>query len=125
MEKQYRSFEDLDAYKMAYELCNLIWDIVVTWDNFAKWSLEKQYTSAADSVSANIEEGFGRYYKKEKIQFYRYSYGSLQETKDWTQKARYRRLLSEEDYKKIMQRIEQLPKAINSLILYTNQKLKY
>ena len=30
-----------------------------------------------DSVSANISEGFGRYHKKDKIKFYRYSQGSV------------------------------------------------
>jgi len=36
---------------------------------------------AADSIPANIAEGYGRYFYKESKQFYFYSRGSIQETK--------------------------------------------
>ena len=51
-----------------------------------------------DSISANITEGFGRYSKKDKIKFYRYSLGSLYESLDWNEKSQFRSLLSQEDY---------------------------
>lgn len=95
------------------------------WENMAQWTIGKQYINAADSISANIAEGFGRYHKKEKIHFYRYSYGSMEEVKDWTRKAIVRDLLKEEEKIIIMKSLEELPKAINQLIKYTNEKLKY
>jgi len=87
--------------------------------------LGKQLVNSTDSISANIAEGFGRYHKKEKIHFYRYSFGSMKETQDWIKKATQRKLISENDEIYITQRLDKLPKLINQLIKYTNEKLKY
>ncbi|MBN9299977.1 MAG: four helix bundle protein [Filimonas sp.] len=91
---------------------------------FAKRTVGEQFVTAVDSISANIAEGFGRYGKKDKIKFFYYSKGSLTECLDWNQKSKVRRLLSEEEYQYIYNELQRLPKAINSLIMYTNQKLK-
>src|SRR3989338_7788961 len=88
--KRYLQLNDIDAYKIAFHLSNEVWDIVLKWDYFAKDTIGKQFMRSIDSISANIAEGFGRYTKKEKIQFYRYSYGSLKESLDWNEKARKR-----------------------------------
>ena len=76
MIKKYLQLNDIDAYKIAFNLSNYVWDIVIKWDYFAKDTVGKQFVKAVDSISANIAEGFGRYHKKNKIVFYRYSYGS-------------------------------------------------
>ncbi|MEZ4960582.1 MAG: four helix bundle protein [Saprospiraceae bacterium] len=78
-----------------------------------------------DSISANIAEGFGRYHKKEKIHFYRYSFGSTEESRDWTRKASARKLLSQAEIAHIVGELDKLPKAIRQLIQYTDAKLKY
>ena len=121
----YLSLERIDAYNTSYELSNYVWKMVMSWDSFAKWTLGKQLVNSTDSISANIAEGFGRYHKKEKIHFYRYSFGSMKETQDWIKKARQRELISENDDIYITQRLDKLPKLINQLIKYTNEKLKY
>jgi four helix bundle protein len=120
----YLKLNDITAYKIAFHLSNYVWDIVLKWDYFAKDTVGKQFVRSTDSISANIAEGFGRYYKKDKILFYRYSYGSLSESKDWNQKAKVRKLITEEQYNYIFGELEKLPKEINSLIKYTNLKLK-
>ena len=90
---------------------------------FCKETIGAQFVDAADSISANIAEGFGRYHKKDKIKFYRYSVGSLKECFDWNEKAKVRKLLSEDEYKHIFSELEKLPKSINTLIKFTNEKL--
>jgi four helix bundle protein len=77
-----------------------------------------------DSISANIAEGFGRYGKKDRVKFYRISYGSTKECLDWNEKAKARKLLNDEQYNWIFQELSKLPLSINSLIKYTNEKLK-
>ena len=74
-------------------------------------------------MSKPLAEGFGRYHKKDKINFYRYSYsfGSLKESLDWTEKAKVRKLLQKEDYYHILKEREELPKEINYLIKFTNE----
>jgi four helix bundle protein len=121
--KKYLGLEDISAYKIAFDLSNYVWDIVIKWSYFAKDTVGRQLVRAIDSISANIAEGWDRYFKKDKIIFYRYSYGSIQEAIDWIEKAKKRNLLNEAEYKNISEKLEKLPKEINHLISFTNEKL--
>ena len=123
-DKRYLQLNDIDAYRVAFHLSNLIWEEVVRWDHFARHTVGKQFVRAIDSVSANIAEGFGRYVKKDKIKFYRYANGSLKERLDWNEKARVRKLISQNTYENIYTELQQLPLLINQLIKYTNLTLK-
>ncbi len=122
-EPKYLQLNDIDAYKIAFMLSNDIWKIVQGWDNFAKDTVGKQFVRAVDSMSANIAEGFGRFGKKDKIHFYRYSYGSMKESLDWNEKARIRQLLTREQYEHVFTELQRLPKLVHQLIKYTNDKL--
>jgi len=79
MAKNYLQLNNIGAYKIAFNLSNYVWGMVVKWDYFTKDTIGKQFVRAVDSISSNIAEGFGRYSKKDKIKFYRYSYGSIKE----------------------------------------------
>ena len=93
MGKKYLALNDISAYRLAFNLSNYVWEIVVNWDYFAQKTIGSQFVQAVDSISANLAEGFGRDHKKDKIKFYRYSYGSLKESLDWNEKAKVRKLL--------------------------------
>jgi len=121
--KKYLQLENINAYKIAFELSNYVWDNVIKWSYFAKDTVGKQFVKAVDSISANIAEGFGRYFKKDKIKFYRYSYGSISESLDWNEKAWVRKLLKAEEYQHILEELKRLPKEINHLINFTTQRL--
>ncbi len=123
MEKRYVKLNDIRAYIIAFHLSNEVWETVVHWDFFAKDTIGKQFVRAVDSISANIAEGFGRFTKKEKIQFYRYASGSLKESFDWNEKAKKRNLFSSEQYDHIFEQLNFLPREINTLIKITNSKL--
>lgn len=122
--KKFLKLNDIEAFRLAFHLSNYVWDTVLKWNNFSQRTVGEQFVKAVDSISANIAEGFGRYGKKDKIKFYRYSQGSLSESLNWNEKSKIRKLLSSEEYKHIFGELQKLPKAINALILYTNQKLK-
>ena|SRR3989338_9144492 len=123
MEKKFLQLNDITAYKIALHLSNYVWDIVVRWDYFAKDTVGKQFARSVDSISANIAEGFGRYTKKDKINFYRFSYGSIKESLDWNEKSRIRKLITMTEYKYILGDLDRLPKEIHSLINFTNARL--
>jgi len=123
MTGKFLNLSDVGAYKIAFHLSNYVWDIVVKWEYFAKKTVGEQFVRAADSISANIAEGFGRYSKKDKIKFYRYSFGSLKESFDWNQKAKVRGLFSDEQYNHIFSELDKLPREINYLIKFTNERL--
>jgi four helix bundle protein len=122
---EYLTLDRIEAYVHAYTLGNEIWEMVSKWQKFERWTIGVQITKSADSMSANIAEGYGRFHKKEKIHFYRYSAGSVMETKDWLLKAKDRGLITPEKADQLIAEIEKLPKLINRLIQYTNNKLKY
>lgn len=121
---KYLQLNDIDCYKRSLQLSNYVWEIIIKWNYFAKETVGTQFTRAVDSVSANIAEGFGRYGKKDKVKFYRYSFGSLKELCDWNQKAYMRKLVAKEQYENILNDLQTLPKEINQLIQFTNERLK-
>lgn len=121
--KKYLQLKDINSYIIAFDLSNYVWDIIIKWNYFAKDTVGKQLARAIDSISANIAEGFGRYFKKDKINFYRYSYGSINESLDWVEKANKRGLWKDNEYQHICSELKKLPKEINHLINFTDTKL--
>ena len=88
--------EEIRVYDLALDLAEKVWEIVSKWNYFAKDTIGKQLIRAADSVAANISEGYGRYYYKENKQFCYYSRGSLYETITWVEKTHNRNLIEDE-----------------------------
>ena len=123
MEKKYLKLNDIDSYKIAFNLSNHIWELVVKWDRIGLDTVGKQFVRSVDSISANIAEGFGRYSKKDKIKFFRISFGSMYESLDWNEKALKRNLISKSEYEYIYSELQKLPKLIHQLINFTNEKL--
>ena len=85
--------EELEVYKVAMEIGEIVWSTVEKWDYFNKKTLGAQYVDAADSIALNISEGYGRFFYKENRNFCYYSRGSAKETLTVTQKARSRNLI--------------------------------
>lgn len=123
MNKRYLQLNDISAYKISFNLSNYVWDSVSKWDYFARDTVGKQFVRAVDSISANIAEGFGRYTKKDKINFYRYSFGSIKESFDWNEKSKVRKLLGDNEYKCIFNELSKLPRELNYLIKFTRDRL--
>lgn len=124
-EKNYLKLSNIEAYLLAFRLSNYIWNLVIQWEWFPKKTVGTQFVEAGDSISANIAEGFGRYHKKDKIKFYRYSQGSIKETYDWNEKSKNRGLIQETEYQYILQNLKKIEPALNRLINFTNDKLKF
>ena len=110
------TLEDLKIYTRADELSDEIWEIVSNFKYFERDTLGKQMTRSADSISANIAEGFGRYFYKENRQFCFYARGSLMETKNWVGKCFRRGLIPENQFLAINEKLEGLHKSINAYI---------
>ncbi|MGD8780323.1 MAG: four helix bundle protein [Ignavibacteria bacterium] len=121
---KYLKLNDIEAYRISFTLSNFVWDVIKEWGYFSKKTIGAQFVDAVDSISANIAEGFGRYTKKDKIRFYRINFASMYESLDWNEKAKVRKLLSDDDYNHIFNELQKLPNSINSLINYTDSKLK-
>jgi four helix bundle protein len=120
----YLKLNDWDGYKVAFHLSNYVWTIIIRWPRFAQNTIGEQFVTAIDSISANMAEGWGRHGKKDKIRFYRIAQGSCKECFDWNEKAKYRNLVTSEEYQKIFTELQKIPKSINTQIKYTNLTLK-
>ena len=107
--------EDLDIYQMAEDLSDRVWEICIKWDYFAKDTIGKQLVRAADSISANLAEGHGRYHFNDRLKYCYYARGSLEEIKSWISKATRRRLIKT-DVSEINRALELLPKKLNAYI---------
>jgi len=108
--------KDLEVYKLSEELSDMIWNIVIKWDYFAKDTLGKQLVKASDSIAANIAEGYGRYHYKENKNFCYFARGSLEETKTWLRKSIRRGLINQSKHQELLDIIKKLPKLLNSYI---------
>ena len=108
--------EDLQVYQISMKLADEVHDQVMEWDNFHKFSTGTQLLDAADSVSANISEGYGRFHYKDHKNFLYFSRGSLSETKTWLTKAVNRKLISEDRFSDLINRYNSLGVKLNNYI---------
>ncbi|GAA4201083.1 four helix bundle protein [Pedobacter jeongneungensis] len=115
--------EDLEVYILSELISDKIWNIVLAWDYFAKDTLGKQLCRAADSISANIAEGYGRYHFKENKNFCYYSRGSLLEVKSFLRKSKNRNLISEDCYSELYAELETIHLKLNAYIKYIGKTL--
>lgn len=81
-----------------------------------KTPIGRQLVDAGDSIAANIAEGYGRFYFKDRKLFYYYSRGSLLETKSWVTKAELRRLIGQAEAAMLYQCLSELHYKLNSYI---------
>ncbi|HEX8676805.1 MAG TPA: four helix bundle protein, partial [Segetibacter sp.] len=98
--------EDLDIYQLAVDIGESVWNIVDKWDWFVKKTVGAQFVTAADSISANIAEGYGRYFYKDRKQFYYYSRGSVLETKNRVTKSKNRSLITQDEYDLLIEKLQ-------------------
>ncbi|MDO8885535.1 four helix bundle protein [Candidatus Oleimmundimicrobium sp.] len=79
---EYKSFEDLEVYKVVREFVKKIYKLVKELPDFEKYNLANQMRRAAAPLTSCVAEGHGRFYYQENIQFLRQSRGSLEELID-------------------------------------------
>ena len=108
--------EDVEVYNLAESFGDEIWFLVIEWDYFVKDTVGKQMARSADSIGANIAEGFGRYHFKENKNFCYFSRGSIIETKSWLKKSKTRKLISEETFLSLIQKLETIHLKLNRYI---------
>ena len=112
------TLEKLEVYQLSETFSDRIWDIVIEWNFFQKDTIGKQLVRAADSISANIAERYGRYFYKESKQFYFYSRGSLLETKSWLSKCKRRHIIQENVCNDLLQQAETILIKLNAFIKF-------
>lgn len=90
----YQDIEESRMYKLAEEIADGVWEIVIDWSEFAKQALGVQLVRSADSIGANIAESAGRFHPREAINFLYYARGSTKETRWHLRRAIRRKIIT-------------------------------
>src|SRR6266545_529997 len=78
----FRTFEDLEVYKVAREFRKAMYSVAKRLPHFEKFGLANQIRRAAVSLTNNLAEGHGRFHFLDQIKFTLISRGSLEELID-------------------------------------------
>ena len=115
-------FENLRVYRLAEDIADLIWEIVIKWDWLPKDTVGKQLINSADSIGANIAEGTGRGSFADNRRFARIARGSLFELKHWLRRAYRRQLLAEREVGSLQNLIQELTPKLSAYITSIGKK---
>jgi four helix bundle protein len=110
------AFQSLRVYRLAEQIADALWDVVICWPTFERIALGSQLVRAGDSVGANIAEGFGRGSTKENSRFVKIARGSLNETIHFLRRAYRRKLISKEQSDSIKPLIDELGPKLNAYL---------
>ncbi|MCF8232453.1 MAG: four helix bundle protein [Bacteroidales bacterium] len=90
---QEKGIESLEVYKLALDISDKAWDAFNSLNKNFQYHIGNQFLDAADSVGANIAEGYGRYHFKESVKFNLYARGSAFESRFWLNRLSKRNLI--------------------------------
>jgi len=120
-------FEDLECWKEARKLVNMVYDAIKQSKAFQNdYRLKDQSVGAAISVMGNIPEGFVRRSNKEFTQFLFISVSSAAELQSHLYIASDQSYITNETFDNIYQQADKTSKMISGLITYLiNNEKKY
>src|SRR5688572_19758861 len=82
--------EEIEFYKMSLKLWEECWaDSEILLHDIRGKEIARQLIRSVGSISANIEEGYGRGFGKEYPQYLRTSRGSARESKGWYKRSKF------------------------------------
>jgi four helix bundle protein len=121
----YKDFTTLEAWKKARTLKLFFYNEVIPVMPYEeRYNLGTQMRRASVSVTANIAEGYGRYYHQESIRFYRVSRGSMYELKDHLTTSLDLNLINKDLFDKGTFLIEEAKKTLNGYIKFLQNNNK-
>ena len=121
MKSDLRNFYELDAWVIAHQLVIEIYKITSTFPRMEIFGLVSQMRRAAVSITANIAEGFERFYPKDKRRFYYQARGSDAEIHSLLIIAKDLNYLASDHFKKLEINAKRVGMLINGLINSTNE----
>lgn len=112
----YGRAEDLEIVQMAERACDRIYELVQAWPSFDRETLGRQIVRSADSIGANIVEGYGRFHYGDQVRFLYIARGSLFETSYWLRRAHKRGLIKHDTHDKAITYLDELRRKLNLFI---------
>jgi len=114
-----RGLEKLMVWRKAIELVAMIYEqIFPCLPPEEKWAMESQLRRAAQSIPANIAEGYGRFYYQDHIRFCYIARGSLEETYSHLSLALRLGYLDEDQFNRLTAEIIELRRMLSGYISF-------
>ena len=113
-----RTYRDLLVWQKSMSLVTEVYKVTSVFPREEAYGLTSQVRRCAVSIPSNIAEGYGRYYFKENKQFCFYSRGSILETKTWLIKARNRKLINNDKFDNLIEKLEIIHKKLNAYMKF-------
>ena len=110
-------FEDVIAWQKARVFINHVYRVTKSFPSDERFGLTSQFQRAAVSIAANIAEGYKRMGKDDKLRFYNYSQGSLEECRCYIYLSNDFKYISDEEMQAMLVEIEETSKILNSYII--------
>lgn len=111
-----KSFTDLLVWQEAHQLSLVIYKVTKEFPKSELYGLVNQMRRCAVSITSNIAEGFSRKNKKEKIQFYYISLGSISELLSQLFLARDLGFVGSDAFSDLSKKLETVGKMLQGLI---------
>jgi four helix bundle protein len=117
MVEKKRGLETLEVWQKAIEYAvEICQNVIPLFPSEEKWALSSQLRRAAQSIPANIAEGYGRFNYQEAIHFCYIARGSMAETKTHLVLAHRLGYMDDTTYQDFQIRLSELGKMINGYI---------
>jgi four helix bundle protein len=104
-----------DSLQLAVDICK---NVIPLFPIDEKYALTTQIRRSAQSIPANIAEGYGRYYYQEGIHYCYIARGSLEETKTHLILAYQLGYIPEQNFLSLRQRMDSIRRQINGYIAH-------
>ena len=109
-------FEDVIAWQKARVFINHVYRVTKGFPNEEKFGLSSQFQRAAVSIAANIAEGYKRIGKDDKLRFYNYAQGSLEECRCYVYLSVDFNYILPSEGNQLITEIEETSKTLNGYI---------
>ena len=117
-------FSDLNVWQASKNMLIKIYDLTKTFPKQENYGLTDQLRRAANSICANIAEGFDRYHPKDKIRFYYNARASASEVKSHIMISKELNYLTMETSRTLIAELNLIGKMLNGMIssLYARER---
>ena len=119
------SFEDIIAWQRARVFIKHVYIITKKFPDDEKFGLTSQFRRAAVSIAGNIAEGYKRIGRDDKLRFFNYSQGSLEECRCYIILAQDLNYISTDEKDSLIQEIEDTSRLLNSYSQAMFQRKKW
>ncbi len=109
-------FQNTEMYHQMMDYVSNVYKITKKFPQSEIYGLTNQIRRASVSVALNFAEGWGRYNKKEKAQFYKISRASILECVAAIDIALRQNYIEKTNYQKMLDESNEISKKLNALI---------